>query len=165
MGNAPSRGWLPETASPLSSKVRPAMGLYLTIPRRRRTSVACSARFSGEFCLDVPGLLGGAGSVGTQHPVGGSSPRSRLKNLANASMLVQFVPPILMYSRRMISPVRLRRPLNAHRPTVEGDGCFIPRTFGNLRAALANGKHSSSRRLCPGSPDEFGACVMLLSGG
>ena len=122
MGNAPSRGWLLETASPLPGKVRPAAGLYLTIPRRRRTLVACSARFSGEFCFDASGLFEGAGSVGTQDAVGGSSPRSRLKNLANASMLVQFVPPILMYSRRTTSPVRLRRPLNAHRHTVEGDG-------------------------------------------
>jgi len=61
MGNAPSRGWLPLAASPLPGKVRPATGLYLMIPRRRRISVACSARFSGEFCLDMPVGFGGAG--------------------------------------------------------------------------------------------------------
>ena len=99
MGDAPSRGWLLETASPLPSKVRLATGLYLTIPRRRRISVACSARLSGEFWFDTPDVFGGSKRLAVHGLLGGSSPRRRAKNLPNASMLVQLVPPILIYSR------------------------------------------------------------------
>jgi hypothetical protein len=96
MGDAPSRGWLPETASPLSSKVRPATGLYLIIPRCRRISFACRTRFSIELSRDVPS---GFGLLRATDVSGGSSPPSRAKNLANASMLVQLVPPIRIDSR------------------------------------------------------------------
>ena len=159
MGNAPSRGWVPETASPLPSKVRPATGLYLTIPRRRRISVACSARFSGEFCLDVPVGSGGAGLLGVHRVSGGSSPRSRAKNLPIACLLVQFVPPSLIYSRQTISPVlipvRIRRPLNAHLATVAGHVCFLPRVLGSMRAAWAKVMHPSAKRSYSGLSADF----------